>query len=139
MFRVLTSFRSPIHRRIGPWLLLAALTLLTLGAPPDLARGGTQKGNTAPAITSFLATEGPGHLWSFSGTVTDGNTNPNPIVVTLGGLPSIQGKTTTVDPTSGAFSITIQLQIGENGTATAQATDALGAVSNLAMALVQGN
>jgi hypothetical protein len=89
-----------------------------------------------PVITSFQAIQGQDSLWTFSGHVSD--SNQGAITVTLGGLPSTQGQTVTVQ-SNGNFSITIQLQPGENGIATAQATDSLALQSNVAMALVSQN
>jgi hypothetical protein len=83
-------------------------------------------------IVDFGAVQETSTMWTFRGQVvgaTEGST------VQLGGLPSLRGCTATVGA-NGWFSISVQLKSGECGTATAQATDAAGDVSNLARALV---
>jgi hypothetical protein len=87
--------------------------------------------NAPPQITSFAASEAPLRMWTFSGRVAD--EYPAGLVVTLGGLPSLQGVTAVVQ-SGGGFSVTIQLEIGEGGTATAQTTDWWGVASNIALA-----
>ncbi len=88
----------------------------------------------APTIGNFQAVEGTNRVWTFSGTVTDGE-GAGGLTVTFGGLPTLNGKTVNT-AADGTFSLTIQLQVGENGTATAQTTDAWGQASNVAMANV---
>jgi hypothetical protein len=90
--------------------------------------------DTAPVITSFKAVEGPMEYWTFSGTVS--TAYPGGLEVCLGGLPSLQGKKAEVNA-DGTFSITVQLQVGEDGTATAQVTDWWGLISAVVYASVQ--
>jgi hypothetical protein len=80
-----------------------------------------------PVITNFAAIEGSGRIWTFQGQVTDENAKG--LTVNLGGLPSLQNTTATVD-SSGWFVLTVQLQPNENGTATAQTTDWWGLTSD---------
>jgi hypothetical protein len=105
---------------------------------PGMLQGSNPQQALGPTITSFVAVPGQNHVWTFAGTVVDTAPNHGQIVIALGGLPSLQGQTVTAN-SDGTFSITIQLQPGENGIATAQATDALGLTSEVAMAVVNGN
>lgn len=89
--------------------------------------------NAAPVITSFNAVQGSGGYWTFSGTVTDDT--PAGATVTFAGLPELAGKKITVNA-DGTFSYTVQLQPGESGMVTAQATDVWGQTSNVARDLV---
>jgi hypothetical protein len=89
----------------------------------------------APVISSFQASQSSGNVWTFTGQVTDDQSVAG-LVVTLGGLPSLQGKTATVN-SQGWFSITVQLKAGESGTATAQTNDWWGMASNIAWTMVQ--
>jgi hypothetical protein len=117
-------------------------TATTLGAVTANAvnqqtnRGGSATASlydAAPSISNFQASQA-GNLWTFTGQVTDDEPMTG-AVVTLGGLPSIQGLTTTVN-SNGWFSITVQLKKGESGTATAVTTDCWGMQSNIAWTLV---
>jgi hypothetical protein len=87
----------------------------------------------APQITNFTATEGQMRMWTFSGTV-EAQYAPG-LVVTFGGLASLQNQTATVGA-DGSFSLTIQLQPGETGYATAQVTDWWGLQSQIMEAWV---
>jgi len=89
--------------------------------------------SAAPTISNFTATHLLGNCWTFSGVVTD--ELPGGLVVQLGGLPSLEGVATTVG-SDGTFSVTVELQQGEEGTATAQTTDWWGQDSNEALCLV---
>jgi hypothetical protein len=89
--------------------------------------------SNAPQIVDFTATLQVGNVWLFQGEVTD--ESPQGLVVTFGNLPSLVGVTTTVGA-NGWFSISITLQNGEQGVATAQTTDWWGLNSNVAQALV---
>jgi hypothetical protein len=79
----------------------------------------------APVITSFCAVDESGPLWDFEGHVND--PNPQGLVVVLGGLPTLQNEqvTATCDA-NGNFSVVVQLQPNETGTATANVTDPWG-------------
>jgi hypothetical protein len=88
----------------------------------------------APVISNFTASQGSGNLWTFTGQVTDDQSVAG-LVVTLGGLPSLNGVTATVN-SQGWFSITVRLQAGESGTATAQTNDWWGMASNTAWTTV---
>ena len=79
-----------------------------------------------PAINNFTATLVSGTTWTFSGTVSDADA-PG-LMVQLGGLPSLQGKSATV-ASDCTFSITITLAAGETGTASAQCTNWFGVQS----------
>jgi hypothetical protein len=85
--------------------------------------------STAPTISSFGGSQGPNNTWIFTGEVSD--PSPAGLVITFGGIPELQGKTATVEA-DGSFSITVTLQPGETGTATAQTTDWWGLESNVA-------
>src|SRR6516165_4377065 len=84
----------------------------------------------APQVISFIATQTGAQTWVFSGTVS----SPDLLSTTvqLGGLPSLNGVSCGVRP-DGTFSVTVTLQSGECGAASAQATEGL---SGLASALV---
>ena len=75
-----------------------------------------------------------GNFWTFSGQVTDDQSVAG-LIVNLGGLPSLQGVTATVN-SQGWFSVTVQLGSNESGTATAQTTDVGGLASNVAWTIV---
>ncbi len=82
----------------------------------------------APSI-SITALEGPDHLWTLTGQVSD--ESPAGLAVTLGGIPSLSGQTLICDST-GRFEWTVQLQPGESGMVTAQTIDWWGQTSNTA-------
>lgn len=86
-----------------------------------------------PTISNFSARRLYGNCWTFSGTVSDECAEG--LIVHFGGLPSLEGKTAVVGA-DGTFSLTIDLQPGEEGTATAQTTDWWGQDSNEAWCLV---
>ena len=86
--------------------------------------------NTPPTITNFVALQELGNVWTFEGQVN--YAYPQGLTVTLGGSPSLQGVTATV-AANGTFYVTVQLQPGEDGTASAQTTDAWGLQSNEAL------
>jgi hypothetical protein len=88
----------------------------------------------APVISNLTASQGSGNLWTFTGQVTDDQSVVG-LVVTLGGLPSLQGVTATVN-SQGWFSVTVQLKASESGTATAQTKDLWGLASNIAWTTV---
>lgn len=85
---------------------------------------------TPPEITYFGASHPYGNTWIFSGSVAAG-VCPAGMTVQLGGLTGLQGQTATVQA-DGTFSITVTLQPGDDGTATAITTDPFGQQSNMA-------
>ena len=87
-----------------------------------------------PVISNFVGVNGSFNTWTFQGQVT--TPNAAGLVIQFGGLTSLQGQTTTVGA-DGWFYLTIDLQAGESGTATAQTTDAAGTTSNLALAFIR--
>src|SRR5262249_53175233 len=72
-----------------------------------------------PHVTDFGGTEGSGGVWTFTGHVAPEYAGTQ---IQLGGLPSLQGQTATVQE-DGSFTLVITLTPGEEGTATAVATD----------------
>jgi hypothetical protein len=91
----------------------------------------------SPTITKFTAVQGADGLWTFSGHV---NAFYAPgMTVQLWGIPTLNGTTgytaVTVD-TNGNFSLTVQLQHGEQGTVSAETWDWLGQASNIATDVV---
>lgn len=87
----------------------------------------------APFINYFEVTHEP-QGWVFLGHVND--ESPEGLIVQLGGIPSLEGQTATVDST-GWFMFTVQLIPGvDRGTATAQVTDWWGLASNVALEYV---
>jgi hypothetical protein len=87
----------------------------------------------SPVVSNFGASEGPLQLWTFSGVVTAAS--PAGLVVTLGGFPSIAGKTATVQA-DGSWSVTAPMQASDNGEISAQTTDWWGQASNIDWTLV---
>ena len=85
-------------------------------------------------ITSFNWIQDPGNVYVFSGQVGGGYQGET---VNLGGIHSLQGKSTTVD-VSGNFSYTVQLDgtVDDTGNASAQAVDVWGVTSNMALVWV---
>jgi hypothetical protein len=90
--------------------------------------------SAAPVINTFTAVPNPDGTWTFSGHLTDAA--PQGETVMLGGLRSLAGTAATVNST-GDFSVTIALQTGDMGTATAQMTDWWGQPSNQAQFVVR--
>jgi hypothetical protein len=99
------------------------------GSTLPFANPGFYHQQDGPVITEFHASEGEGGWWTFSGVVVADN--PWGLTVRFGGLSSLQGQTTDVQG-DGTFQLTIRLQNGEEGLATAQTTDWQGRDSNLA-------
>jgi len=89
--------------------------------------------NTAPTISNFLGTISPGRFYTFTGHVDDEFAAG--LTISFGGLPSLAGKTATVDE-DGNFSLTIELPLGEDGEAQASVCDCWGTESELATHLV---
>lgn len=112
-------------------------TVFANGTDQENLSSNTPQGNltsSAPVITDFVAMEEGGGYWAFRGRVID--ECPGGLVVRFGGLPSLAGRTATVD-SSGWFSLAVQLAPGEEGTATAETTDWWDLDSNVAEALVR--
>jgi hypothetical protein len=86
-----------------------------------------------PWISNFQAIRGNLNVWTFQGQVTD-ESAPG-LMVRFGGLPSLAGHTTAVE-SNGWFYLTVELQNGEQGNASAQTTDWWGLNSNVAAANV---
>lgn len=89
--------------------------------------------SSTPSIANFLATEGANNQWTFTGTVTDESAAGLSII--FGGLASLIGQSTTVQQ-NGTFSLTIQLQVGEQGQASVKTTDWWGLESEQVFAVV---
>lgn len=90
-------------------------------------------GNAPPQVINFMAVEGPGGFWEFTGDVVD--EAPGGLTVALGGEPaSLQGVTMTTDA-SGHFDKVIPLRTdgSDNGLASARTKDAAGQDSNVAV------
>jgi hypothetical protein len=85
--------------------------------------------NTAPRITNFQVIGGLGTVWTISGHIQDEVAGG--LVVTLNGLPELNGRTVTADA-NGNFVISVTLADGESGTVTALTIDCWGVNSNLA-------
>src|SRR5262245_8723785 len=128
--RMLALFSRPRRRGARPAQCRARLNLeclegralpsAVLPTAPALNTAMTTS-TVAPAILSFAAVEsGSTNVWTFSGTVAA--SNPAGLVVKLGGLQSLQGKTCTIN-SDGTFAMTVALQPGESGTASAQFVD----------------
>src|SRR5262249_57085879 len=83
----------------------------------------TQILHRPPLILDFEAIEDAPQVWTFRGRV-NGEDAPGE-VVQFGGLDSLQGRTAIVAQ-DGRFQLTVQLQRGERGTATAQTQDRRG-------------
>jgi hypothetical protein len=123
---------------------LCAAMLLSSGARLESDEGGysisaasdvpvPEQDATRPIISDFEAIEEAPGIWTFRGQVTGDDMAG--MTVTLGGLPSLNGQVVQVEE-DGWFYCTVQLQAGEHGMATAQATDWLGNVSNVAVTRV---
>jgi hypothetical protein len=93
--------------------------------------------NNAPQIVNFSVTieDGPGNFFTFSGQVSDEELSAGQYVI-LGGIPSLEGQAVAIDE-SGYFSWTIQLQPGEEGTATADFADVWGEAAETQYAIVR--
>lgn len=90
--------------------------------------------SNVPVILNFQAIDQQiNNFWTFRGQVMD-EAAPG-LTVTLGGLASLSGQTVTVD-FDGWFSLTVQLQAGETGFASAIVTDWLNQTSSAVFAFV---
>ena len=92
--------------------------------------------NTAPSITDFSGSEGPGHLWTFSGRVVD-EAPAGLTVVFTSSMPSLQQASCTVQA-DGSFSFSVLLcDPNDHGTVEASVTDWWGARSESVFWLVE--
>jgi hypothetical protein len=94
------------------------------------ALASAQISSSPSTITNFTAVHAFGTTWIFQGTVTCPS-GASGLIVDFGGLPSLNGQTTTVN-SNGTFSLSMTLASGESGLATAQTTDWWGQESNVA-------
>ena len=81
-----------------------------------------------PQIINVQATEESNNSWTFTGTVVAPSTAN--LVVTFSGLQSVQGTQISI-AADGAFSLSVTLQPGEEGTLDAETTDCWGQSSNV--------
>lgn len=128
--------RLPRTLRWMVQIVIAAGLLLAANAPAIRAfDGGSNGGGTSngPVITDFAAIAEGDNVWSFEGTVSD--PNPGSCTVYFGGLPSLQGKSCSVQA-DGNFIFCIVLTPADDGTATAQAVDGQGLKSAVEIANV---
>ena len=97
-------------------------------SPPPPGGGGQGQ---APVITNFSCRAASG-LWTFSGTVLDDA--PAGLTVRFGGAPaSLQGQSAVTDSGGNfSFSVVLQTNGSDTGTATADTTDTDGNSSNTA-------
>ena len=91
---------------------------------------------TAPVIDSFTAQEMDYGWYQFMGHVTDDRPTAG-LIVTFGGVPSLEGKTAVVSD-AGTFSLLVQVKTdgSDSGTVTAQTVDTDGNPSNVAMCYI---
>jgi len=92
--------------------------------------------NTAPSITNFSGSEGPGHVWTFTGRVVD-EAPAGLTVVFTSGMPSLHQASCTVQA-DGSFSFSVVLSDpNDRGTVQATVTDWWGAQSQPVFWLVE--
>jgi hypothetical protein len=92
--------------------------------------------NSAPSITNFNGSEGPGHLWTFTGRVVD-EAPAGLTVVFTSGMPSLHQASCTVQA-DGSFSYSVLLcDPNDHGTVEAKVTDWWGAQSESVFWLVE--
>ena len=87
--------------------------------------------NEPPEITDFIGCKGYGDSWTFSGNVSDSDSELQGMVVQFGGVLESYGYTATVQ-SDGTFSLTAAFPGLEGGYVTAQTHDSQGAPSNIA-------
>lgn len=102
-------------------------------AAQALAGRNVVRAHLPPRIIEFIGVEEGPNVWTFQGQVVGDNAAG--LVVQFGGIPSLEGQTATTDA-NGFFQLTVRLNPGEDGTATAQTTDRWGQSSNVARTLV---
>jgi hypothetical protein len=76
--------------------------------------------DSTPTITNFTGTQGLGHSWTFTGTVTAGYA-PG-LTVNFAGLPEMANQKVTVQA-DGTFSLTVTLNANESGYVSCAVTD----------------
>ena len=81
-----------------------------------------------PQILNFVGTHGTGNYWTFTGKVVD--ETPLTCHVQLGGVTALQTATVQINA-DGTFSVTVEMPPTTTWVATAQASDALGQVSDI--------
>jgi hypothetical protein len=92
--------------------------------------------NSAPSITNFSGSEGPGHVWTFTGRVVDESPAGLTVVFTSG-MPSLSQASCTVQA-DGCFSFSVVLaDPNDHGTVEAKVTDWWGAQSQSVFWLVE--
>ena len=106
--------------------------LLSPDGTDDVALMAPPGPTAAPVIDQFSAAEIDHGLYLFTGHVTA--TPAGGLTVNFGGVPSLQGQSTTTNA-DGTFSIavTVKTDGSDHGTVWAQAIDAKGQVSNVAL------
>jgi hypothetical protein len=129
----ISSFHTRLRLECLEGRELPSVTHVLDGVMPSGGQSASmlQAALAAPQITSFSATQVAGsQTWIFSGTVA--SADPLSTTLQFGGLASLSGRSCSVQA-DGAFSLTVTLQSGESGMASAQATDN---VAGLASAVV---
>ena len=108
-FNAIYSVGAPgvIYAVVGDGQLSSGASMLTLL-------------NAPPTVGGFIAVQGAGNTWTFSGTV--GDEAPDGLTVTLSGPAGVNGASTTVQA-NGTWSITLTLAPGSGGNVTATVTD----------------
>jgi hypothetical protein len=92
--------------------------------------------NSAPSITNFSGSEGPGHVWTFTGRVVDEAAAGLSVVFTSG-MPSLTQASCTVQG-DGTFSYSVVLaDPNDHGTVQAKVTDWWGTESQPVFWLVE--
>ncbi|MFO0843727.1 MAG: hypothetical protein U0797_15245 [Gemmataceae bacterium] len=94
--------------------------------------------DTTPVVTSFSAMEGPGHVWTFTGTVSY-RREVESLTVNFGGSPiNVQGGSTGTEGRGGSFQwvVTLNGTSTDNGLVWAQAVSPWGTASAKAYAYV---
>jgi hypothetical protein len=112
--------------------LVSASVTDTAGLASNLAQAIFS--SMPPMITNFTTSNALGHVWVFTGHVTDEFAAG--LKVTFGGsVQAVDGLTATVDA-DGNFSLTVEISDGDGGGVSAQTTDWWGLASNQAICWV---
>jgi len=91
--------------------------------------------NEPPEITNFTGYRGDEDSWTFSGNVSDYDSQLQGMIVQFGGVLASYGYTATVQ-SDGTFSLSVSFPGLQEGYATAQTHDEMGAPSNIASCYV---